>query len=392
MSNIYDVFEQRKEGIMMLEEGFGYIEPDESIDFDTIEEGLDVLDEMAEDMTNETIKLCAESLVTDMCLEEALYDDFDDFTENDYLSEAIKEKASKAGGWLMDQWRKFKTWIRKAIETVKNFFLNGEQLAKKYSNITTKIQNCEKEIKMDDYNSPQTALMNCRNLVTKLKGAATDGFDIKKGDENYKEKCYNLIGVKDKSALNEKMRGYFIKAKHEETRKINTLEAGVVYAYATQKKNLIDSIKKFEANIDADFKETQRLIKVTKAGESGDDKKDSSKLLKAFNFVFGIKSTMISIMIKCVKKISSNCLAVCKKAIGGDLGDKAASKQQYKADKKAAKKAKRAAKKNAKKGEGEGEGENANEEAFSLSFEDDYDDYGYDYDDDYGYDDDNFDW
>lgn len=416
MSNIYDVFEQRKESISMLEEGFGYIEPDEDVDFDTIEEGMDVLDEISQDLSNETIKYCAESLVTDMVLEEALYEDYEDFVEGDYLSEAIKEKAGKAKDMLMDKWKQFKAWVRKIIESIKNFFLNGEQLFNKYNDIPKRLQSCTKEVKCHDYAPAATAIENCNKMVEKIKLAAFNQ-EINAGQENYKEKCYNILGIKDKSSLNEKVKKEFITSSEPTTKPIHRLNIGVVVNYAANKKDIINGIKKFESRVDAEFKEVQNLIKLDIAGKSRKEAKEtgSKNVLKAFNFLFGIKSSIINSMIGCVKSISKNCLAICKKAIGGDVtaeearkkADKRAEKNERNYDKKEAKERKKEWKKefkNAKKNKWR-----SNKEAFDISFEDDdfddsynesYDDYDYSYEDDdysydnydYSYDNDDFDW
>lgn len=319
MSNIYELFEQRKEGITMLEEGYGYIEPDDSIDFDTIEEGIDLLEYMAEELSNDVIKVCAENYVTDLCLEDALYEDFDSFVEGDYLTEAEAEKSQKADGLIKRKWKEFKAWIRKIIETVKNFFMNGEKLGKKY-NLKARLAKCTKKVKCHDYNSSDSALNNVQKTLDYLKDGAI-AKSISAGEDGYKEKCFGLIGVKDKKALKDRIQKYFISTPKPTEKVVNQMNIGIIIDYATNKKSLINAIKKMESNVDASFKEAQDQLKKEKSEQSGEDAKKTGKVLKAFNFIYGLKSSVISMSIGLVKSISRNCLAICRKAVGGSVAN-----------------------------------------------------------------------
>ena len=68
MSNIYDVFNERKSSVSMISEGFdyNYFDPESIEEFDTIEEGIDVLTDLQKEMQDSNIRLCAESLVSDL--------------------------------------------------------------------------------------------------------------------------------------------------------------------------------------------------------------------------------------------------------------------------------------------------------------------------------------
>ena len=385
MSNIYELFEQRKEGLTMLEEGFGYIEPDDSMDFDTIEEGLDVLDDLAMDVSNGVIKLLAEDYITTMCLESAMDDDLDDFMEGDYISESVKEKAGKAKEFLSEKWQQFKGWILRMIETVKNFFLSNDQFFKKYGNVTGRFANRKGEVKTYEFNPRRSAFTSCMNIVNKLKLAAVaDDFDMK-GDKGFKEKCFAIVGVKDNKGLKDLVKSKFIKGQDKKTMKFSDLDAETIVDYAANKKDIIDSLKKFEKNVDADFMVAQQRLKEEAARSTGDDKKNANSVLKAFDFIFKIKTNVINLAISCVKSVSKTCFGLCKAAVNGAQGDEKIAKKARKDSLKQAKKEGKKAKKAAKKGSSDESDDESTEEAFSaeIYFDNDYDD---------SYDDDDFDW
>lgn len=377
MSNIYELFEQRKEGLTMLEEGFGYIEPDESMDFETVEEGLDALDDLAMDVTNGVIKILAEDYITTLCLESAMDDDLDDFMEGDYISESVKEKAGKAKEFLSEKWQQFKGWILRMIENVKNFFLSNDQFFKKYGNVAARFKEREGEVKTYEFKSKTSALAGCRTIVRNLKLAAVaDDFDMK-GDKGFKEKCFAIVGVKDNKGLKDLVKSKFINGQDKKTMKFSDLDGAIIVDYAANKKEIIDNLKKFEKEIDADFMVAQQRLKEEAARSTGDDKKNANSVLKAFDFIFKIKTNVINLAISCVKSVSKTCFGLCKAAVNGAQGDAKLLKKANKESLKQAKKQGREAKKAAKKGNSD----ESTEEAFSAEI----------YFDDDSYDDD-FDW
>lgn len=321
MSNIYDIFNERKNAVSMISEGFDYSSFDEdSVEhFDTIEEGIDVLTNIQREMQNTTIKVCAESLVADMLLENAMYEEFDEDHISEMIEESVKEKASNVGKRIQDLWGKIRAWFSNLFSTIANHFMNGEKLAKKYPDLKSKLKADTGKVKCYDLASAGTAMAQCDGLSAAIK--FDDAYNSAGSD--YKTGLFEKLKVSDKKGLKEKVMSFFVKGGKFEKKEmqINSLPTEIVFNYAVSKKDIIDSLKNQQKLVDADFTNAKRIANDNKAGAEKDAKKYLNDVISILNFMINLKSDIIKTEIAVVKKLSSMCLSICRHAIGAKSDD-----------------------------------------------------------------------
>lgn len=324
MSNIYDIFNERKNAVSMISEGFDYSSFDEnSIEhFDTIEEGIDVLTNIQREMQNTTIKVCAESLVADMLLENAMYEEFDAEHIEEMIEESFKEKASNVGKRIQELWGKIRAWFGNLFTSMANLFRNGEALAKKYPDLRNKLKTDTGKVKAYDVDMAAKAIVNCYNLCSKIK--FNDAYN---SSSDYKTEIFKNLGVKDKAELKEKVMGFFVKTGKFEKKElqISSMSTEAVFNYAVNKKDIIDGLKNQQKVVDADFSNAMQVAKGAKkevkaSDESKEDKKEAKNyindVISVLNFMINIKSDIIKTQIAVVKKLAGVCLSICRHAVG----------------------------------------------------------------------------
>ena len=340
MSNIYDIFNGRKNAISMISEGFEYegdIE-DAIEDFDSIEEGLEVLTGLQKEMQDATIKLCAESFVSDLLLEAAMDEDFDEDTLSDMIEESVKEKASNAAAKIQNLWAKIKAWFQKLFENIKVHFSNGEALEKKY-NLADKLKADNGKVKCYDMVGQTKATLQVNKIIDKL-GSVTTAQGLGSTSVDYKQVIFKNVGVKDKKELKELVMKCFVNngkfEKNEHT--ISKLPAHLIIDYGCHKKDIIDSLKNSENRINSDFSEAIKRAKEGKSSaDNKDDKKTQGNIVSVLNFLVGLKTDVIKMEIAVVKKFSSSCLSILRHACGGGAERANKKEQKEKEDDKAKK-------------------------------------------------------
>lgn len=382
MSNIYDIFNERKTAVSMISEGFDMdgFELDIIEDFDSIEEGIDVLTDIQREMKNATIKLCAESYVSDLLIEAAMDENFDEEELNDMIEESLKEKASGLGEKIQGFWAKIRAWFSKLFENIKVQFSNGEKLRKQYD-LVGKLKADNGKVKTFDL----IPLKAATNKVDKMMGALPK-FDQAAGPvsgDNWKEFLLGKVGAKDRSELKKKVMGCFTKNGQFEKKEveINNMFHAAVIDYACNKKDIIDGLNQQQKKIDEDFKAAMDKAKDSKkaAGDIEDKEKRKSavgtqkNIMSVLNFMVDLKTDMVKAEIAMVKKLSGACLSILRHACGHG-----AQKVDAKAEREAKKEAKKAEKAAAKEESFDYMLQSLNEE---LEFDDSDNDFN-DYDND----------
>lgn len=315
MSNIYDVFNERKSSVSMISEGFDYssFDPESIEEFDTIEEGIDVLTDLQKEMQDSNIRLCAESLVSDLLLEEVMYEDFDEENIAEMIEESLKEKATNVGKKIQELWGRVKAWFAGLFNSIVNHFKNGEALLKKYPDLKSKLQNYKGKIKTFRMLPADTAIKNCTTLSDKL--SFYDVYETK----DFKTSVFGKLGVKDKKELKTKVQNFFVMGQLEKQELlISNLNVATIMDYALNKSEIIDGLKKQQQSVDNDFKTALNEAKKNKKNaEDRKAKKYINDVMSVLNFVFNIKSDIIKMEIAMVKKLSNMCLSICRHVCGG---------------------------------------------------------------------------
>ena len=315
MSNIYDIFNERKSSISMISEGFDYdsFDMDSVEHFDTIEEGIEVLSDLQKEMQDANIRLCAESLVSDLLLEENMYEDFDEDHITEMIEESLKEKASNVGKKIQELWGRVRAWFAGLFNSITNHFKNGETLLKKYPDLKSRLQNDSSKVKAYKMVGAAGAIKNCSALSNKL--SFYEVYETK----DFKSSVFGKLGVQDKKELKTTVMKFFVMGKLEKDELVvRSLNPAIVINYAVSKKDIIDGLKNQQTNLDNDFKEALNAAKKNKSdAEDKETKKYINEVMSVLNFIFNIKSDIIKVEIAMVKKLSNMCLSICRHACGG---------------------------------------------------------------------------
>lgn len=315
MSNIYDIFNERKSSVSMISEGFDYdyFDRDSIEDFDSIEEGIEVLTNLQKEMQNTNIRLCAESLVSDLLLEESMYEDFNEDNITEMIEESVKEKASNVGKKIQELWGKVKAWFAGLFNSIINHFKNGETLLKKYPDLKDRLQSSTSKVKTYKMVGAAAAIKNCSTLSNKL--SFYDVYETK----DFKSSVFSKLGVQDKKELKTTVMKFFVMGKLEkEELVIRSLNPAIVINYAVSKKDIIDGLKDQQKNLDDDFKNALNAAKKNKSdAEDKEAKKYINDVMSVLNFIFNVKSDIIKVEIAMVKKLSNICLSICRRVCGG---------------------------------------------------------------------------
>lgn len=315
MSNIYDIFNERKSSVSMISEGFDYdyFDRDSIEDFDSIEEGIEVLTNLQKEMQNTNIRLCAESLVSDLLLEESMYEDFNEDNITEMIEESLKEKASNVGNKIQELWGKVKAWFAGLFNSITNHFKNGETLLKKYPDLKDRLKSSTSKVKAYKMVAASAAIKNCSTLSNKL--SFYDVYETK----DFKSSVFSKLGVQDKKELKTTVMKFFVMGKLEkEELVINSLNPAIVINYAVSKKDIIDGLKDQQKNLDDDFKNALNASKKNKSdAEDKEAKKYINDVMSVLNFIFNVKSDIIKVEIAMVKKLSNMCLSICRHVCGG---------------------------------------------------------------------------
>lgn len=315
MSNIYDIFNERKSSVSMISEGFDYdyFDRDSIEDFDSIEEGIEVLTNLQKEMQNTNIRLCAESLVSDLLLEESMYEDFNEDNITEMIEESLKEKASNVGNKIQELWGRVKAWFAGLFNSITNHFKNGETLLKKYPDLKDRLKNSTSKVKTYKMIGAATAIKSCSTLSNKL--SFYEVYETK----DFKSSVFSKLGVQDKKELKTTVMKFFVMGKLEkEELVISSLNPAIVINYAVSKKDIIDGLKDQQKNLDDDFKNALNAAKKNKSdAEDKEAKKYINDVMSVLNFIFNVKSDIIKVEIAMVKKLSNMCLSICRHVCGG---------------------------------------------------------------------------
>lgn len=315
MSNIYDVFNLRKEGMSALQEGFNP-EGVEEVVFENFEDPCEVMEEIITESANEFIELQGALYMNELVLESHMFDNFDETEMNTMLEASIKERADKIKETIKKQWAKLTAWFKQTIVNIQNFFTSGEELVKKYKNdIPKAIKNCKVTAKVNEYLPVGTAIGRCDKLIQNVKAAGSGSVsDVNEA----KTAILKAAGATDRSNVAKVVRACFIHTEKPVEKAISSLDPNVVMDYAGNKKAILDSINKAKSNIDKEFNEILGMLSKTE-GEG------AKNAVSTFQFAISVKNTIINAEIACVKKGCSDNKAIISKALGGKKPSSTAS-------------------------------------------------------------------
>ena len=321
--NIYDIFNAKKEGLDYLSESYGNnVNP-----YEDLEDGIRDLDMIVHESTMELIELEGAIYLEDLVLENMMYENFDEEQIAPILEGKMKEMGGNLVAKIQNLWTRIKEWFKKMFETIKNFFMSNKKLVLKYQNvIPEKMRNCDKEMKLHDWQDPAKASDEAEELCNHIYDQGTDYY-------NDKDALLKAIGVEDAKKIVELTKEMYMGKAKAETRKVSSLNPDVAMDYVLNEKIFLDLLKQTKIEMDNKFKEVLSEIQdAAKDKESGkSERKDARKIANVFQFAVNMKTKVLNTAIACVKKGSHENRAAILKALnkGGNDEDKEAVGESY---------------------------------------------------------------
>lgn len=294
--NIYDLFNERKNGVDYLVEGFA---PNDVEAFEDLDAAMEALDNISMESTNEMIEMQAACYLEDLVLESMMYDDFEEDKIKGIMEGAEKEKKEGFVQKIKNLWQKIKDWFAAAFKTIANHFQSGETLVAKYrKQIPAAMHQSTAKIKIRSFKDPDEAKKDMGYLVDRLKVTGQS-----------KEQILSAAGIADKKGITSRVEDWFYNSKEAKEQPIKGLKAETVMKWASGKKIFIDELKKQQKDTDGEFK---AILSELQGGGDGAAE-------KAANFQFGINilNGAFNAEIKCIRDLSNACTAVIRKALSG---------------------------------------------------------------------------
>ena len=297
--NIYDLFNERKNGIDYLVEGLDPTEYADLEGYEDLDAAAEALNVISMESMNEMLEFQAANYLEELVLENMMFDDFDEEKIQNLMEAAKEEKKEGLGQKIKNLWQKIKEWFARAFRAIATHFQSGETLVAKYrKQIPQAMKQSKAKIKAKPFGNPDAAVAQVQGMVGRLKVVGKS-----------KEQILSLVGLSDKKGAKEKVEKLVFTGEAVE-KPINGLKPEEVMKWAGNKKIFIDVLKKCQKDMDGEFK--QMLADINK----GDGQ---NKAEDAANFQFGISvaNDLLSHMIVCIKQISNICTAIIRKALSG---------------------------------------------------------------------------
>ena len=312
--NIYDIFNAKKEGLDYLSESYGLdISP-----YEDIEDSIKDLDMIVRESTMDMIEFQGAMYLEDLVLENMMYENFDEEHIAPILEGKLKEMGSTVVTKIKNLWNKIKEWFKKVFATIKNFFMNNKKLILTYQNqIPEKMRNCDKEMKMHDWQDPKSAMVGCVEYCELIYDKGTEAY-------NDKDELLKAIGAKDAKELVNLAKEEFMGKKKAENRKISSLNPERAMSYVLDEKIFLDQMQRSKVIIDNDFKEVLQVLQAEAKAAAKDDKKDANKIANVFQFAVNMKTKVLNAALACIKRGAAENRAAILKALnkGGNDADK----------------------------------------------------------------------
>ena len=308
MNNIYDLFNDRKNEIESICES-QQVEEVEN-EFDSIEEGLEYMDELLQESNNDMIEWQAACYMEDLVLEQMMYEDFNANEMEFIIEESLRERFSDLGEKLNGVWENIKTWFKNMMAKLQDYMSSGEALFQKYGegNIQQALSKSELSLKFPELGDPFAAISKIEVALQKVgsidpttaKGAYQNAFID-----------YAGLGAKDEKGLMSAIKKLIFPLENPSITKVNSLNAKVLIKYARygKVKDLFNKAYKFN---EMTFKQAMAAAKGKREAEKSGDVGG-----QAYYYLLTLRQRMISAFLGAYNKAANACRSVIIKVMNG---------------------------------------------------------------------------
>lgn len=308
MNNIYDLFNDRKNEIESICES-QQVEEVEN-EFDSIEEGLEYMDELLQESNNDMIEWQAACYMEDLVLEQMMYEDFN-ANEMEFIIEgSLKERFSDLGEKLNGIWENIKKWFQNMMNKLQDHMSSGEALFQKYGegNIQQALSKSDLSLKFPELGDPFAAINKMEVALQKVgsidpttaKGAYQNAFID-----------YAGLGAKDEKGLMTAIKKLIFPLENPSITKVNSLNAKVLVKYARygKVKDLFNKAYKFN---EMTFKQAMAAAKGKREAEKTGDVGG-----QAYYYLLTLRQRMISAFLGAYNQAANACRSVIIKVMNG---------------------------------------------------------------------------
>lgn len=308
MNNIYDLFNDRKNEIESICES-QQVEEVEN-EFDSIEEGLEYMDELLQESNNDMIEWQAACYMEDLVLEQMMYEDFN-ANEMEFIIEgSLKERFSDLGEKLNGIWENIKKWFQNMMSKLQDHMSSGEALFQKYGegNIQQALSKSDLSLKFPELGDPFAAINKMEVALQKVgsidpttaKGAYQNAFID-----------YAGLGAKDEKGLMTAIKKLIFPLENPSITKVNSLNAKVLVKYARygKVKDLFNKAYKFN---EMTFKQAMAAAKGKREAEKNGDVGG-----QAYYYLLTLRQRMISAFLGAYNQAANACRSVIIKVMNG---------------------------------------------------------------------------
>lgn len=319
--NIYDLFNERKYGVDYLVEGYDF--DDDSIEaFEGLQESADALEELTQEVLNESIELQSAYYLENLVIENMMYNNFNEDKIETVLMESVRDKFQAAKDKINHWWKKIKEWFVGTFKAIANHFKSGETLVKQNgAKIDKAMANSHVKVKMHDYNDLNASAEKCNAILQKLYTAGETGMD----KEDARSSILSVVGASDRKDVPEKIKNIYIKEENKE-QLISSIDPAVAKEWAGDKKGAIDGFKKHQKSVDDAFRKCLQRLQEQERKASAEDADIAAKTVANFSFALGIKNTILSTELGLIRKACTDYAMVIRKALNAPANKRAAKK------------------------------------------------------------------
>ena len=311
MNNIYDLFNDRKNEINAICEN-SQVELEEN-EFDSIEEGLEYMDELLQESNNDMIEWQAACYMEDLVLEQMMYEDFNAEEMEFVIEGSMKERFADAGQRLQSFWEKIKTWFQNMIGKIQDHMSSGKALLLKYgeANISKALGESELQVKFHALGDPANAV---KQIVAALDKVGK--VDVMQGGRaSFKTVALDSLGLgaKDEKGLMAAIRKLIFKTDDKmNNTPVKYLNAKHIIQYAAGYGAVKDMMNKGYKYNEMNFKQAMKNAKAEHAA-----KKEGNMEVQAMYYLINLRQRMISAFLGHYNAAANACRSIIIRVMGG---------------------------------------------------------------------------